>query len=128
MLGVRPALPTKVGERGEVVPVMPIRKGPPRPHRQKNKPWHLHCLYAALVARPVGKAEIASKLVASEAMNQEWGRLSRKYVWDEDHPRDWRDVRQEAKDGAFDVRLDHVCGFCAENNSDSEAAYRKYKG
>ena len=51
-----------------------------------------------MVARLVGRAEILAKLVASQTMNHEWARLRNKNVWDENHPRDWCDVRREARD------------------------------
>ena len=48
------------------------------------------------VARPVGKAAIDKTPAAKEAMRKEWDRLRSKYVWDEDHPREWDGVRAEA--------------------------------
>ena len=66
----------------------------------------------ALVARPVGRAEIASKPLAAKAMNFTWDRLRSKTVWDEDHPRDWYGVKQEAIRENFDVHLVHLAGIC----------------
>ena len=51
------------------------------------------------VARLVGKAEIEKTPAAMEAVKKEWDRLRSKYVWDEDHPREWDDVRVEARRG-----------------------------
>ena len=50
-------------------------------------------------ARPVGKAEIERTPAAKETMNKEWDRLRSKYVWDEENPREWHDVRAEARRG-----------------------------
>ena len=57
-----PALPTRLHETGEAIPATPIRKRPPRPHRQKIQPSGFQRLDAALVARPVGRAEIVLNL------------------------------------------------------------------
>ena len=60
----------------------------------------------------MGRAEIASALAAAKAMHLEWNRLRKtNIVLDEDHPRDWADVRQEGKSGRFDVHLGHACGI-----------------
>eukprot|EP00969_Alexandrium_andersonii_P184005 8130703-Alexandrium_andersonii.AAC.1 len=60
------------------------------PHRCKLAdpiyPFH------ACVARPVGEAEILRTPKAQEAEVKEWARLRDKHVWDEDKPREWRDV------------------------------------
>jgi hypothetical protein len=76
----------------------------------------------------VGQAEIVANPAASQAIDHEWARLRDAHVWDEDNPRDWVDVRQEAKVGNFDLHLGHICGNCVEQNSEMEAAYKKYKG
>ena len=57
------------------------------------------CLDNLCVARLVGKAEIEQTPAAKEAMRKEWDRWRSQYVWDEDHPRDWDDVRAEARPG-----------------------------
>ena len=59
-------------------------------------------------------------------MNHEWAIVRNKHIWDEDHPRDWRDVRREARVGRFGVHLGHLAGICVEKNSEMEAALRKY--
>ena len=51
------------------------------------------------VARLVGETEIEQTPAAKEAMRKEWNRLRSKYVWDEAHPREWDDVRAEARRG-----------------------------
>ena len=52
------------------------------------------------VARPVGKREMMSVEAARVAMTKEWDRLRHKYVWDEEHPEEWEDVRRRAaRDG-----------------------------
>ena len=51
------------------------------------------------VARLVGETEIEKTPAAKEAMRKAWNRLRSKYVWDEAHPREWDDVRAEARRG-----------------------------
>ncbi len=48
----------------------------------------------------VGQAEIERTPVAKAAMHKEWDRLRSKSVWDEDSPREWDEVRAEARRGA----------------------------
>ena len=67
-----PVAPAEAGGCGGAAPRMPKRRGPPRPHRQKNHGARQRRLYTALVARPVGRAEIAAKPAATQAMNYEW--------------------------------------------------------
>eukprot|EP00974_Lingulodinium_polyedra_P069742 6750335-Lingulodinium_polyedra.AAC.1 len=80
-------------------PCMPCVPSPtrqsPDPHRRKIAPPVLP--YVACVARPVGKAELEREEKAREARDKEWARLREKYVWDEENPREWEDVRAEAK-------------------------------
>ena len=47
---------------------------------------------------------------------------------DEDHPRDWADLRHEANAGGFGVHLGHHCGICVDKDSEIQVAYRKRKG
>ncbi|MFM7986620.1 MAG: hypothetical protein ACKPKO_45625, partial [Candidatus Fonsibacter sp.] len=49
-------------------------------------------------------------------------------VWEEDHSRDWSDVRDEAYNNGFHVHLGHLCGICVEKNSEMDEKYRTYKG
>ena len=123
-----PVAPVDAGGFDGAAPGIPKRRGPPRPHRQKNQVFDRRRLCAALVARPVGRAEIAAKLAAAQAKNHEWARLRNTYVWDEDNPRDSCDVRREARNGQFDVHIGHLAGACVEKNSEMEAAHRTYKG
>ena len=61
-------------------------------------------------------------------MKKEWDRLRSKYVWDEDHPREWDDVRSEARRGGYTVHLGYIFGICVEKNSELAEHLRKYKG
>ena len=80
---------------GPCLPRQP--SGDPRGHRDKlGTPPYPDNL---CVARPVGNAEIERTPAAKEAMKKEWDRLRSKYVWDEDLPREWDDVRSEARRG-----------------------------
>ena len=79
------------------------------------------------MARLVGKAEIKNTPAAKEATKKEWDRLRSKYVWDEDHPREWDDVRVEARRGRYTVHLGYLFGICVEKNSELVEHLRKYK-
>ena len=61
-------------------------------------------------------------------MNKEWDRLRSKYVLDEDYPREWDDVRAEARRGGYTVHLGYLFGICVEKNSELAAHLRKFKG
>ena len=51
------------------------------------------------VAPPVRKTEIYNHHAAKAAMQKEWDRLLAKYVWDEEHPREWHEVCDAARRG-----------------------------
>ena len=51
------------------------------------------------VAPPVRKTEIYNNHAAKAAMQKEWDRLLSKYVWDEEHPREWHEVCDAARRG-----------------------------
>ena len=95
---------------------MPWQVGRPRDHRDKTASLGIASC-PALVARPVGEAEIASTPAAAQPMDHEWNRRRNKCVWEENDPRDWADVRHEARLGGFDVHLEHICGMCVEKSS-----------
>ena len=118
-------MPAEAGARGYPCPRMPKKLKHTRRHRENNTVPGCHY---ALVARPVGRAEVLAKPAALLAMNHEWNRLRNKTVWDEDYPRDWYEVRREARDQGFDVHLGHLAGICVEKNSEMEIEHRKYKG
>ena len=61
-------------------------------------------------------------------MKKEWDRLRSTYVWDEDHPREWDEVRAEAGRGGYTFHLGYLFGICVENNSELAEHLRKYKG
>ena len=81
------------------------------------------------VARPVGKAEIEKTPAAKAATKKEWDRLRSKYVWDEDHPREWDDVRAEARrGGVYSTSRISFLGICVEKSFELAEHLRKYKG
>ena len=45
-------------------------------------------------------------------MDKEWDRLRRKHVWDEDHPREWEDVRREAVRDGQEIHMGYMFGIC----------------
>ncbi|MFM7978150.1 MAG: reverse transcriptase domain-containing protein, partial [Candidatus Fonsibacter sp.] len=80
------------------------------------------------VARPVGKHEIERTPVAKLAMKKEWDRLRSKHVWDEDHPRDWDEVRSDARRGGYTVHMRYLFGICVEKNAELDPSLRRFKG
>ena len=91
---------------------MPILKHPPKPrHRTKITPSHLYPL-SALVARPVNRAERTNIKKAQDSVDDEWKKLRIKDVWDEDHPREWDDVQNEAKQTGEAVHFGWLFDIC----------------
>ncbi|MFM7984554.1 MAG: hypothetical protein ACKPKO_35030, partial [Candidatus Fonsibacter sp.] len=80
------------------------------------------------VARPVGNNEIERTLAAKLAMQKEWGRLRCKNIWDENHPRDWDEVRSDARRGGYTVHMGYLFGICVEKNAELDHSLRKFKG
>ncbi|MFM7979370.1 MAG: hypothetical protein ACKPKO_08655, partial [Candidatus Fonsibacter sp.] len=80
------------------------------------------------VARPVGKHEIERTPAAKLAMKKELDRLRSKHVWDEDHPRDWDEVRFDARRGGYTVHMGYLFGICVEKNAELDPSLRKFKG
>ena len=83
---------------GAPIPIMPLDMSDD-PIARCEKIGLCVCLDNIFVARLVGKAEIASTPAAAQAMDHEWSRLRNQSVSDENNPRDWADVRQEARVG-----------------------------
>ena len=107
------ALPVGTGARVDQEWRTARRVEQPRDHRDKS-PSLGSVAHLALVARLVGQDEIASTPFAAKDMDQEWDRLRNNIMWDENSPRDWADVRNEAKKGGFDVHFGHLCGTCVD--------------
>ena len=47
------------------------------------------------------------------------------HVWDEDNPREWKDVVREAKARKEPVHLGYLFGICVEKNSELSPEHRK---
>ena len=97
-------------------------------HREKIAPRSLP--FAAMVARPVGKAEIARTPKARESLRIEWDRLRTEAVWDDSSVREWSDIAREARDAGTEVHLGYLFALCVEKNSELPAGHekRKFKG
>eukprot|EP00974_Lingulodinium_polyedra_P086872 8420246-Lingulodinium_polyedra.AAC.1 len=65
------------------------------PHRRRIAPPAMP--FVACAARPVGKAELEREEKARAARDHEWARFRSKHAWDEEHPREWDEVRAEAQ-------------------------------
>ncbi|MFM7981987.1 MAG: hypothetical protein ACKPKO_21980, partial [Candidatus Fonsibacter sp.] len=70
------------------------------------------------VARLVGKNEIERSPAAKLAMQKEWDCLRSKNVWDENHPRDWDEVRSDARLGGYTVHMGYVLVFALKRTQD----------
>ena len=106
------------GQPGASLAALPCRQRRQRERHRTKVTTQRRFPFNALVARPVGKQEIANTPKAQDAMNAEWGRLRQQTVWDEDHPREWDDVRKEAQRGKYDVHLGWLFGICVQKNSE----------
>ena len=108
-------------------PAMPCKPttedDPADPHREKigERRWPIN----AMVARPVGKKEIAASTAAQEAIQKEWDRLRAKNVWDETQVEEWDDVRK-----CGEAHMGYLFCICVEKNSElpDGHASKKYKG
>ena len=86
--------------------------------------------FAACVARPVNKAEIAKTPKAQEAMQKEWDRLTSKGVWDENDVEEWDDVRRRYNSINKKVHLGYLFGICVQKNHElrDDDPAKKFKG
>ena len=86
-------------------------------------------LFNAVVARPVGKAEIAAEPEAREAMDKEWDRLREKKVWDESEIEDWDVHAAKARKAGKDVNYGYLFRLVVEKGSELPKGHanRKYK-
>ncbi|MFM7988910.1 MAG: hypothetical protein ACKPKO_57320, partial [Candidatus Fonsibacter sp.] len=50
-----------------------------------------------------------------------------KNVWDENHPRDWDEVRSDARRGGYTVHMGYIFGICVEKNAELDPFLRKFK-
>lgn len=109
------------------VPAMPCVANPGI-HRQKvptkEPPFN------ALVARPVGKAEIRSTPEAQAALDKEWNRLLSIRCWREDTVRELYDVAEEARRNGTKAHFGRLFELCVEKNSEQpkDSPHRKFKG
>lgn len=84
----------------------------------------------AFVARNVSHKERRKVPEAHAAMKKEWDNLRSKGCWDEENPRDWDQVRKEAKASGKTVHVGRLAPLCVEKNSElsPDDPARKYKG
>ena len=82
------------------------------------------------VARNVSHKERREEPKAQAAMKKEWDNLRNKGCWDEDNPRDWYQIRKEAKASGKTVHMGRLVPLCVEKNSElsPDDPARKYKG
>ena len=111
-----------------LAPAMPTIAPDRRPHREKQKDREL--VVNLMVARPVGRQEIAEHSVAQAAMQKEWAALKEQKVWNLMMVREKSDIIAEARSLAKEVQFGRVHGICVEKNFELPAGHasRKYKG
>ena len=80
-----------------------------------------------MVARPVGRAEIARNPKAQESMNKEWSRLRAQGVWDVNTVRERSSVAAEARNSNKNVQFGRLHGICVEKNSELEDGHPSRK-
>ena len=108
--------------------VFPRSVAVPAEHRPKI-PNH-DFPFSALVARPVGKKEIAITPAAQKALDVEWDKLVKAGVWDEQHPREWSELSAEARRTSKTIHVGRVFEICVEKGSELPPGHpgRKFKG
>jgi hypothetical protein len=95
-------------------PYMPLVHGRTNPHRDRidSSP----SLVTAMVARSVGRQEIAREPAAQAAMEKEWKGLRDKGVWRECDVLERSGVIQEARRAGKHMQFGRVHGICSEKN------------
>jgi hypothetical protein len=86
--------------------------------------------FSALVARPVGKAEIRSTPAAQEALLKEWTKLRQAKCWDESKVQEWSKVAADARKNNTTMHVGLIFEICVEKGSElaPNDPNRKYKG
>ena len=118
-----------LAENHSDAPVFPrVKTGANSSHRQKVPEFDFP--FSALVARPVGKKEIASEPTAQAALDAEWTKLVKARVWDANAPREWSALSAEARKENRTIHVGRVFEICVEKGSELPAGSpgRKYKG
>ena len=97
-------------------------------HREKM-PSH-DSIVQALVARPVGKAEIAAQPKAQAALDKEWNKLVIAKVWNEVKPQEWSTLARAARKTGETIHVGRVFELCTEKGSELPDGDpdKKYKG
>ena len=73
-------------------------------------------LFNAVVARPVGKAEIEREQKAKDAMQKEWDRLKKIKTWGDTIVKPWSEVAREARKTLTNVHVGSVFSLIVEKN------------
>jgi hypothetical protein len=84
----------------------------------------------AMVARLVGFKEMPSNQEARDSVDEEYGKLKRRTVWDYDNPKEYRDVVDDAIAFDYEVHMGILFATCTEKNAELPKGHakRKYKG
>ena len=110
------------------MPIVRVKKDRRKRHRPRVTSGR-RLLFNAVVARPVGRKEIAVTKKAQDAQSAEWGRLRDREVWDETVIREWSAVASEAQKKKKEVNFGYLFGICVEKGSELPAGHlsRKFK-
>ena len=116
----KPAVNVTSPSSDEPFPAMLVQASPGALHRHFDSCTPFDAL--AMVARPVGRREIASTSAAQVAMKKVWDALRALKAWDEAGFREWDDVRNEARTIGIKVHVGRVFGICVERALNSLSA------
>jgi hypothetical protein len=104
---------------------------PTEPVERRRRPEIvLNMLYPACVARPVARKEASSDKAAMAALDKEWPKLRLQRCWDEENPREWKEVCDEARRRNKTAHVGRVFDICVEKGSELPwgSPGRKMKG
>ena len=101
---------------------MPLDEPPPsHSHRHHHLGIADPFSFYAAVARPVNRDEVRRNPKAQAALDLEWTRLrscGTHGCWDESHPRDKREVIEEARRQGRKVHFGQLMELCVEKNAE----------
>ena len=100
-------------------------------NNHRDKQYRNASIFAQIfVARPVSHKERREQPKAQAAMQKEWDNLRNKGCWDENNPREWNQLRKEARLQGKTIHIGRLVPICVEKNSELpiDDPARKYKG
>ena len=95
----------------DAVPRMPVA---PCVHDHRQQLADCEPPFSALVARPVGKAEVRSTPAAQAALLKEWDKLRKAGCWDEGAVCEWAAVAAKARKTGSKAHVGMIFEICVE--------------